>query len=76
MLWMKACLTRELLGSSGICGRATPARSEDRRSTKLRELSHEEALMAVERVVGLADRVARAVAAHRAEALATLADLR
>ena len=76
MLWMKPCLTVELLRDFRDMWRRYTAPSDDRQSTKLRELSHDEAVAAVDDIVSLL--LATAVAAAQGDEdqpLATLADL-
>ena len=75
MLWMKPCLTRDLLREFRDLWRDYTAPSEDRESTKLRDLTHHESRVAIERLVSLANMVAVAAAAPGDEPLATLADL-
>ena len=75
MVWMKPCLTRELLREFRDLWHDYTAPSDDRQSTKLRDLSRDDARMAIERLVSLAKRVAVAAAGSGAEQLATLADL-
>ena len=75
MVWMKPCLTRELLREFRDLWHDYTAPSDDRHSTKLRDLSRDEAQRAIERLVSLAERVAVAAAAPGPETLATLADL-
>ena len=75
MLWMKPCLTRDLLREFRDLWRDYTAPSEDRESTKLRDLTHDESRVAIERLVSLANMVAVAAAAPGDEPLATLADL-
>jgi hypothetical protein len=74
MVWMKPCLTRELLREFRDLWRSYTAPSEDRQSTKLRALTTTEAAEAIERVVALAHKVAIASVVSDAP-LATLADL-
>jgi hypothetical protein len=77
MVWMKPCLTLDLLREFRDLWHRYTAPSDDRQSTKLRGLTRDELVMAIEELVSLATRVA--VAAGRAsgdERLATLADLR
>jgi hypothetical protein len=51
------------------------APSDDRRATKLRELTPDECVDAVDDLVSLATKVVVVAATSRGEALATLADL-
>jgi hypothetical protein len=76
MLWMKPCLTSDLLREfRGLWQRYT-APADDRRSTKLRALRQEDCVAAVTEVVALSHRVAVVGAlATGDEKLATLADL-
>jgi hypothetical protein len=76
MLWMKPCLTLDLLREFRDFWHRYTAPSDDRRSTKLRALSPDESEQVVHDLVALWHRAA--VAAARAiggEKLATLADL-
>jgi hypothetical protein len=75
LIWMKPCLTRDLLQEFSDLWRRYTALSDDPRSTKLRELTRDEAAVAIEAVVGLANRVAMAATNRANEPLATLADL-
>jgi hypothetical protein len=76
MLWMKPCLTRDLLREFRDFWHAYTAPSDDRRSTKLRALSNDESVRAVHELVALWDRTVRVAArATGEEKLATLADL-
>jgi hypothetical protein len=75
MVWMKPCLTRDLLRGFRDLWHSYTAPSDDRQSTKLRELTRDEAAVAIERLVALASKVAVAAVLHRNEHLATLADL-
>src|SRR4051794_28319815 len=75
MAWMKPCLTRDLLREFRDLWQDYTAPSSDRQSTKLRDLSRDEAQRAIERLVSLAEGVAIAAADPPAEQLATLADL-
>ena len=76
MVWMKPCLTRDLLREFRDLWQRYTAPSDDRQSTKLRGLTRDELVMAIEGVVSLATKVAVA-AGHASgdERLATLADL-
>ena len=76
MVWMKPCLTRDLLREFRDLWRRYTALTDDRQSTNLRPLTHDEATRAVEELVSFANDVA--VTAARASSdthLATLADL-
>ena len=75
MLWMKPCLTPDLLGEFRDLWRRYTAPSDDRASTRMRELSRAEATTAIASIVSLANKVAIATATRRGEQLATLADL-
>src|SRR5918999_3586848 len=77
MVWMKPCLTRDLLREFRDLWQRYTAPSDDRRSTKLRALTREESVRAVDELVVLATKVAVVNAqASGDERLATLADLR
>lgn len=76
MIWMKPCLTVDLLRDFRDLWQRYTAPSDDRRSTKLRTLTDDELVQAIDDLVDLSTRTA--VAAARAPAdvkLATLADL-
>jgi hypothetical protein len=75
MIWMKPCLTRDLLREFRDLWRNYTAASENRQSTKVRELTPEESVTAIASLVSMANRVAVAAAAPGKEQLATLADL-
>jgi hypothetical protein len=76
MVWMKPCLTSELLREFRDLWHRYTAPSDDRRSTKLRALTREELVCAVDELVSLTTTVAVASAqASGNERLATLADL-
>jgi hypothetical protein len=76
MVWMKPCLTRDLLREFRDLWQRYTAPSDDRRSTKLRPLTREETVRAVGDLLALATKVAIADAqASGDERLATLADL-
>ena len=76
MVWMKPCLTRDLLREFRDLWQRYTAPSDDRRSTKLRPLTHEESVRAVDELLSLATNVVVAAAgAPRDMQLATLADL-
>jgi hypothetical protein len=76
MVWMKPCLTRELLRELRELWQRYTAPSDDRRSTKLRTLTRQESVQVVDDVVVLATKVAITDAqASGDEPLATLADL-
>ena len=61
MVWMKPCLTRDPLREFRDLWRRCTAPSDDPRSTKLRVMTHEELVDAVDDLVELAVRVAVAV---------------
>ena len=76
MLWMKPCLTADLLRDFRDMWWRYTASSDDRHGTTLRELSHDELVSAVDDLVSLLVRTAVAAArADEDEHLATLADL-
>ena len=76
MVWMKPCLTRDLLREFRDLWQRYTAPSDDRQSTKLRALTREESVRLVDDLVRLATNVAVADAqASGDERLATLADL-
>ena len=75
MVWMKPCLTRDLLREFRDLWQRFTAPSDDRQSTMLRELTRDESVTAIEELVSLAKKVAVAAAASPQERLATLADL-
>ena len=70
MVWMKPCLTRVLLREYRDLWQRYTAPSDDRRSTKLREFTHDQSAAAIESLVLLADRVAVAVRTSPDEPLA------
>jgi hypothetical protein len=76
MVWMKPCLTRDLLREFRDLWQRYTAPAEDRQSTRLRALTSAEAANAIDEIVAFAIKVA--VASARAGddvQLATLADL-
>ena len=75
MVWMKPCLSRDLLREFRDLWQRYTAPSDDRQSTKLRELTRDESVAAIEELVSFSDKVAVAAAASPQERLATLADL-
>src|SRR5947208_3598835 len=76
MVWMKPCLTSDLLREFRDLWHRYTAPSDDRRSTKLRTLTNDELVLAIESLVALTTKVAVAAAqASGDERLATLADL-
>ncbi len=75
MVWMKPCLTAELLREFRDFWRRYTAPSDDRTSTKLRELSRVERKSAISELVALSSRVTNLASSTSDQALATLADL-
>jgi len=75
MVWMQPCLTRQLLREFRDLWRNYTALSEDRQSTKLRPLTDDEAALAIESLISLANKVTVAAATPGEEQLRTLADL-
>jgi hypothetical protein len=76
MLWMRPCLTRDLLREFRDLWQRYTAPSDDRRSTRLRALGGDELIRAVAELVALSDHVLIAAStASGEEQLATLADL-
>jgi hypothetical protein len=76
MLWMQPCLTIELLREFTDFWHRYTAQSDDRRSTKLRELTYEDSVRAVNQLVAMTIRTAVvAASAPVHQKLATLADL-
>jgi len=75
MVWMKPCLSRDLLREFRDLWQRYTAPSDDRQSTKLRVLTRDESVAAIEELVSLSDKVAVAAAASPQEPLSTLADL-
>jgi hypothetical protein len=77
MVWMKPCLTIDLLREFRDLWQRYTAPSSDRQSTTLRTLTHDESAIAIEELVSLAMKVtATAARVPAEEPLATLADLR
>lgn len=74
MIWMKPCLTRDLLRQFKTLWEEYTAPSDDRRSTTLRDLSRDEMIGAVDDVLALWVGVVQARALGQPD-LATLADL-
>jgi hypothetical protein len=76
MLWMKPCLTPDLLREFRDFWHRYTAPSDDRASTKLRVLSKDELKSAIDELVAFAARIT-VVAAQSADGgkLATLGDL-
>jgi hypothetical protein len=76
MVWLKPCLTSDLLREFRDLWHRYTAPSDDRRSTQLRWLTHDESVGAIHELVDLSQR-ATAAASRRTgdEKLATLADL-
>ena len=58
MVWMKPCLTRDLLREFRDLWQRYTAPSDDRQSTKLRELTHDESVTAIDELISLANKVA------------------
>lgn len=75
MVWMKPCLTRDLLREFRDLWHEYTAPSDNRRSTGVRDLTRDEAAAAIDSLVSLANRVGVAAAVPSDEPLATLADL-
>lgn len=76
MLWMQPCLTIDLLQEFTDLWHRFTAPSDDRQSTALRRLTHQDLVRAVDELVALSTRTAVAAATAPAQArLATLADL-
>ena len=75
MVWMKPCLTRDLLREFRDLWHNYTAPSDDRHSTRLRDLTRDECQMAIGSLVSLASKVTAAAAVPGNEQLATLADL-
>ena len=76
MVWMKPCLTRDLLREFRDLWQRYTAPSDDPRSTTLRDLTDVELVAAVDELLQLANHVGVAAAtASGDERLATLADL-
>ncbi len=75
MVWMKPCLTRELLREFRDLWHRYTGLSDDRQSTTLREMTRDEAEAAIEDLVSFPRKVVAAAASSLEEPLATLADL-
>jgi len=76
MIWMKPCLTADLLRDFRDFWQRYTAPSDDRRSTKLRTLTDAELVQAIDELVALSTRTAVVAAGAPAETkFATLADL-
>jgi len=76
MVWMKRCLTRDLLQEFKDLWELYTAPSDDPRSTTLRPLTSDECTAAATALVDLSTRTAVAASTHGDDAqLATLADL-
>ena len=76
MVWMKPCLTRDLLREFRDLWQRYTAPSDDRQSATLRPLTQEESVRAVEELVSLATKAAVTEARASGDTrLATLADL-
>ncbi len=74
MIWMKPCLTQDLLRQFKALWEEYTAPSDDPRSTKLRQLTRDEFVGAVDDLLGLWVGIIEAEAVGETE-LATLADL-
>ena len=75
MVWMKPCLTTDLLREFKALWERYTAPSDDKHSTTLRALTPTEAIDAINDVVSLATKVEVATALSADEKLATIADL-
>jgi hypothetical protein len=75
MVWMKPCLSRDLLREFRDLWDRYTAPSDDRQSTKLRPLTHVEAVLAIDELVSFAASVVAAAHTLDRPHLATLADL-
>ena len=75
MVWMKRCLSRDLLRDFKALWEAYTAPSDDPHSTTLRTLTPDEAAGAAAALVDLSIRTAIAASQPEQEQLATLADL-
>lgn len=75
MVWMKRCLTRDLLREFKQLWEEYTAASEDPRSTQLRALTPAEFASAVRVLAELTTRTAVAASQRADDQLATLADL-
>jgi hypothetical protein len=76
MLWLKPCLTRDLLRDFRDIWRRYTAPSDDRTSSKLRDMSNSELLGAADDLASLCFRVCAAAAVSTDdEQLATLSDI-
>jgi hypothetical protein len=75
MLWMKPCLTADLLRDFRDVWHRYTEPSDDRTSTKLRGLTSEERRLAIDQLIELSARVIVAARSPNDEPLATLADL-
>jgi hypothetical protein len=75
MLWMKPCLTADLLREFRDLWRRYTAPSNDRTATKLRDLTREELEDSIDEIVDLSARVTAAILSRVDQPLATLADL-
>ena len=74
MLWMKPCLTRDLLRQFKALWEEYTAPSDDPRATRLRDLSHDGMINAVDDLLALWVGIVKTRAAGETS-LATLADL-
>lgn len=75
MVWMKRCLTRDLLRDFKELWERYTAPADDPHSTKLRPLTAAEAAVAITTLVDLSTRTSIAASQPNPEQLATLADL-
>ena len=75
MLWMKPCLTAELLRQFKDLWRCNTAPSDDRTNTKLRDLTRAELERAIDGLLSLSAGVTAVASQSPHAALATLADL-
>ena len=75
MLWMKPCLTADLLREFRDLWHRYTAPSDDRTATKLQDLRVNELKAAIDEIVDLSARIAVAAQSGVEPPLATLADL-
>jgi hypothetical protein len=77
MVWMKPCLTVDLLREFRDLWHRYTAPSDDRQATQLRTLTADELILAIDELLALTNRtVATAAQSSSSVKLATLADLR
>src|SRR6476646_9172627 len=69
MVWMKPCLTKDLLGEFRDLWRRWTAPSDDREATKMREMTLAECVIAVNELVSLSTKVTVAAKASPDEPL-------